>query len=44
MRFVAVLSGVTEESEFDEFAPLRVLPHVGEIGTCLIDLADTIRD
>lgn len=44
MRFVAVLSGVTEESEFDEFAPLRVLPHVGDIGTCLIDLADTIRD
>ncbi|MDA0205100.1 MAG: HAD-IA family hydrolase [Acidobacteria bacterium] len=37
MRFVAVLSGVTEAHEFDEFAPLRVLPHVGEIGNCLIE-------
>jgi phosphoglycolate phosphatase len=36
MRFVAVLSGVTEAHEFDEFKPLRVLPHVGEIGTCLV--------
>jgi phosphoglycolate phosphatase len=35
MRFVAVLSGVTEAREFEEFAPLRVLAHVGEIGTCL---------
>jgi phosphoglycolate phosphatase len=43
MRFVAVLSGVTEANEFDEFAPLRVLPHVGEIGVCLMELADAIR-
>ena len=35
MPFVAVLSGVTEAHEFDEFEPLRVLPHVGEIRTCL---------
>jgi phosphoglycolate phosphatase len=44
MRFVAVLSGVTEAQEFDEFEPLRVLAHVGEIGTCLAELAGTIRD
>ncbi len=44
MRFVAVLSGVTPANEFDEFAPLRVLAHVGEIGTCLVELVDTIRD
>ena len=37
MRFVAVLSGVTEAKEFAEFTPLRVLAHVGEIGTCLFD-------
>jgi len=36
MRFVAVLSGVTEANEFDKFAPLRVLAHVGEIGACLV--------
>jgi phosphoglycolate phosphatase-like HAD superfamily hydrolase len=44
MRFVAVLSGVTEASEFEEFEPYRVLPHVGEIETCLTELADIIRD
>lgn len=44
MRFVAVLSGVTEAPEFEEFEPLRVLAHVGEIGTCLAELAGTIRD
>lgn len=43
MRFVAVLSGVTPQSEFDEFAPLRVLAHVGEIGTCLGEFADAVR-
>ena len=35
MQFVAVLSGVTEAHEFEEFEPLKILPHVGEIGTCL---------
>ena len=35
MQFVAVLSGVTEAQEFEEFDPLKILPHVGEIGTCL---------
>jgi phosphoglycolate phosphatase len=44
MGFVAVLSGVTEASEFEEFAPLRVLAHVGEIETCLAELAGTIRN
>lgn len=41
MRFVAVLSGVTAANEFDEFAPLRVLAHVGEIGVCLREFALT---
>lgn len=36
MQFVAVLSGVTEAHEFEEFEPMRILPHVGEIGTCLL--------
>lgn len=44
MPFVAVLSGVTEAREFDVFEPLRVLAHVGEIGTCLAELAGTIRN
>jgi phosphoglycolate phosphatase len=44
MRFVAVLSGVTPQNEFDEFAPLRVLAHVGEIGTCLGEFVSTSRD
>lgn len=44
MPFLAVLSGVTEASEFDAFEPLRVLAHVGEIGACLAELAGTIRD
>ena len=35
LQFVAVLSGVTEAHEFEEFEPLKILPHVGEIGTCL---------